>query len=73
MQAIQALKRRRIALLGESNRVCLRQFTSFVSSRSVHATGRQASLAAMRRPPPELYLQFYLRNRLAAPAHNNTR
>ena len=56
MQSVEAFKSRRIALLGEPDRFRFRQFASFDSSRSGHATRRDASFTAMRRPLPELYL-----------------
>lgn len=67
MQLVQSLKRRRIALLGKPNRLCLRQFPSFGSFRSGHATRRNASLSAMRRPPQKLYLQFVRHNLTLTP------
>jgi hypothetical protein len=46
-------------LLGEPDGFRLRQFPSFSSSRSGHATRRDASLIAMRRPLQKLYLLFF--------------
>jgi hypothetical protein len=56
MQAVEAFKSSRVALLGEADGLCLRQFPGIDSSRSGHATRRGASLVAMQRPLPELYL-----------------
>jgi hypothetical protein len=40
VQAIDALKRRRIALLGQADSICLRQLTGFTLSRAGHSTRR---------------------------------
>jgi hypothetical protein len=58
MELVQAFESSRIPLLGEPNRLGFRYFPSFGSSRSGHATRRDASLTAMRHPFWKLYSLF---------------
>jgi len=62
MQPVETLKCRRIALLGAPDRFSFRYFPRFDSSRSGHATRRDASFNAMRQPHQKLYFSFLPRN-----------
>lgn len=77
MQAVQALKRRRTALLSQPDRFRLWHFArSIYSSRSGHATRLDAFLVPMRPRLPELYFaNLELRQRAscgAGPKHRMT-
>jgi hypothetical protein len=58
MHLIQALERRRIALLGAPDQLRFRYLSSIGSSQSGHATRRDASFTAMRRSLQKLHSPF---------------
>jgi hypothetical protein len=62
VQLIQSFERRRIASLGKPDRFRLRNLPTVGSSRSGHATRRDASFNAMRQPLWKLSLLFLRRN-----------
>jgi len=66
VQPVQAFECRRIALLGKPDRFRFRYLPSFDSSRSGHATRRDASFNAMRLPLQKLYFPFSPRNCVAS-------
>src|SRR5580658_3624733 len=65
VQSVETFESRRIALLGEPDRFRFRHFPGFCSPRSGHATRRDTSLTAMRRPLQKLHFR-YLRGFLSA-------
>jgi len=64
VQLIQTFEGRRIALLGKPDRLGFRNVPTFGSSRSGHATRRDASFSAMRQPLWKLYNAFLPDNTL---------
>jgi hypothetical protein len=62
VQCVQPLESCAIALLGKPDRFSFRYVPGFGSSRSSHASRRDASFIAMRRPFQKLYSLFVPRN-----------
>jgi hypothetical protein len=62
VQLVQPFECRRITLLGAPDRFSFRHLSSFDSSRSGHATRRDASFNAMRRSLQKLYFLFRQHN-----------